>query len=858
MAQQAEVKHYGLAFLFLLIVLCALPVEAQSLRERHTAIRAAVDGGDYGAATVELQSLSKTDPAAFTLNNYDYLLARIAERRNDPATAAANYQMVMARNSLLSQYALWHLAQFARSVGNLTLEREQLRRLLTTAPASLLREAAIARLGESFFESGDYSSAILTLQRPRRSNNSSGGAQEGTYAREALALVGQAYLRSGQKEAAHATFNKLVTQLADERQPDDFALAGVRGLDTLDSGSEEAAGVRAPQLSETEHLRRAFIYNFNRDFAGARLHYQAIIERYAQGANVPFALYQTGRAFYQELRFDEAIDYFQRVVAQFPNSSHTRDALNFTAAAHARTKRTDEAIAVYQRFIDRYADAPAQERGVLNIIDTLREAGRDGEALDWAQKARERFKGGPGAALALFSQARIHLAQGAWEAALADIDALRDEGNFGGARTPGGTNKTEVAFMRAYTLEQMGRADEAITAYLDFPDGRKEYYGGRATRRLRALAANEQTRGKVATRLEALRAEARQAIASNDAERARIAAQKALRLTEDEGTAREMLDIARRAYASLPAYHRLPTPRLIPAGRQDAYTTESSRTGAHAPTSQALADELLFLGLYDEGAPQLAVAENAFDSGMDEEDQPAQNDDASKNGSAARDAKPSSSAQQSSSTSRDQAYTLAVYFKRGDNASHAIRFAEPLWKPIPGDYLLELAPRELVELLYPAPYASAVLEYAPPRGVDPRFVLAIARQESRFRPEAKSAAAARGLLQFIPSTANTIARQLALSSFRHDDLYDPHVAVLLGSQYMGNLFRQFPGMPQAVAASYNGGEDNVTRWVARARSDDPDRYVLEISFTQSKDYVYKVLPNFWVYQSLYTERLQRR
>jgi soluble lytic murein transglycosylase-like protein len=75
---------------------------------------------------------------------------------------------------------------------------------------------------------------------------------------------------------------------------------------------------------------------------------------------------------------------------------------------------------------------------------------------------------------------------------------------------------------------------------------------------------------------------------------------------------------------------------------------------------------------------------------------------------------------------------------------------------------------------------------------------------------------------------------------------------------MGNLFKLFPEQPQAVAASYNGGEDNVARWLARARSNDPDLYVLEIGFTQAKDYVYKVTSNFWVYQSLYSERLERR
>ncbi|HEX8652953.1 MAG TPA: transglycosylase SLT domain-containing protein [Pyrinomonadaceae bacterium] len=849
---QREVTHYLPALILFLIVLSGCPAQAQVTRERHERLRASVDGGDLSAATADLQSMSKTEPGDFALNNYDYLHARISERRGDRATAAANFQRVLARNSLLAQYALWHLAEFARSIGNLTLEREQLRRLVATAPLSLLRQAALARIAESFFESGDYASAISTL-RPRDSD----GKPVGSQARGALALIGEAYMRSGQKEAAREIFNSLVTKLPDASQPDDYALAGVRGLDRLDGGSIEDVPKSAPQLSEDEHLRRAFVYHFNRDFAGARLHYQAIIARFAQSSNMASTLYQTGRAFYQELRFDDAINYFNRVLTEFPQSPNARDALSYTAAAYARSKRTDEALVAYQRYIDRYTDAPNQERGILNIIDTLREAGRDEEALRWIEKARERLKGRAGAALALFSRAKIHLAQGAWEAALADIDALRVEADLGGMRLPGGTNKTEVAFARAYTLEQLGRTDEAINAYLAFPDGRKEYYGGRATRRLRALATREQTRAPLAARLDALRTEAQQVLASGQMERARVAAQNALRLTEDEATRRELLDIARRAYASLPDYNRLPAPRVIPAGRQDVLTVEPPprATTLH----QALADELLFLGLYDEGTPELAVAENSFDNEAVEDEAVA---DRQEGKASAENGSERKSSVQSPAPSQlrvsDQAYTLAVYFKRGDSAAHAIRFAEPLWKKIPGDYLLELAPREMVELLYPAPYAAALLEYAPSRGVDPRFVLAIARQESRFRPEAKSSSAARGLLQFIPSTADVIAAQLGKPDFRQDDLYDPHIAALFGAQYMGNLFKQFPDMPQAVAASYNGGEDNVERWVARARSNDPDRYVLEISFTQSKDYVYKVLPNFWVYQMLYTDQLQRR
>ena len=402
---------------------------------------------------------------------------------------------------------------------------------------------------------------------------------------------------------------------------------------------------------------------------------------------------------------------------------------------------------------------------------------------------------------------------------------MRQESDLGGGRAAGGTNQTELAFVRAYLLEQLGRTDEAVNAYLTIPDGRNEYYGWRATLRLREMGRADATRNQLAARLSSLRTDASAALAAGDAERARASAQSALRLTEDAATTREMLDVARKAYARLPAYNRLPQFQLMPFGRQQVLS-EGERAKL-TPTHKTLADELLFLGLYDEGAPELAVAENL-------------------------------SGTNASAASPDARYTLAVLYRRGEMADHAVRFAEPIWKTMPSDYLLELAPKEMVELFYPAPYRAPLLEYAPPRGVDPRFALSIMRQESRFRADAKSVSAARGLMQFIPSTADTMAAQLNRKNFRQDDLYDPRVAVLFGSQYLGNLFKLFPNQPQAVAASYNGGEDNMARWLARSRTTDADRYVMEISYAQSKDYVYKVLANFRVYQTLYDEQLQRK
>jgi soluble lytic murein transglycosylase len=113
-------------------------------------------------------------------------------------------------------------------------------------------------------------------------------------------------------------------------------------------------------------------------------------------------------------------------------------------------------------------------------------------------------------------------------------------------------------------------------------------------------------------------------------------------------------------------------------------------------------------------------------------------------------------------------------------------------------------------------------------------------------------------MQFIPETSNDTARQLGSSDFTQDNLYNPDTAILFGSQYLANLFRQFPVQPQAVAASYNGGPENVARWIARSRSTEADRYVPELGFSQTKDYVFKVMTNFWIYQQMYDEKLERK
>ena len=159
---------------------------------------------------------------------------------------------------------------------------------------------------------------------------------------------------------------------------------------------------------------------------------------------------------------------------------------------------------------------------------------------------------------------------------------------------------------------------------------------------------------------------------------------------------------------------------------------------------------------------------------------------------------------------------------------------------------------------YPAPNRESLLRATANRGVDPRFMLAITRQESGFRADAKSPAGARGLMQLVPDVAAKYAQAAGITNLREDDLYQPDVNIRLASVYLGELFRMFPGLPEAAAASYNGGEDSVARWVRRSVHDDPGIFTAEVGFTETKDYVHKVMANYRAYQLLYTEDLKPR
>ncbi|MGQ0542022.1 MAG: transglycosylase SLT domain-containing protein [Blastocatellia bacterium] len=159
---------------------------------------------------------------------------------------------------------------------------------------------------------------------------------------------------------------------------------------------------------------------------------------------------------------------------------------------------------------------------------------------------------------------------------------------------------------------------------------------------------------------------------------------------------------------------------------------------------------------------------------------------------------------------------------------------------------------------HPVIFRTELLRESRKHSIDPRFLLAIMKQESSFRANAKSPAGARGLLQLVFDTALKYNKKAGYPNLQPDDLYSPSVNIAIGSVYVAELRNEFGGLYEAIAASYNGGEDNAARWLNRSKPKEPGIFVSEIGFAETKNYLFKVMNNYRVYSFLYDENLVKK
>jgi soluble lytic murein transglycosylase len=137
--------------------------------------------------------------------------------------------------------------------------------------------------------------------------------------------------------------------------------------------------------------------------------------------------------------------------------------------------------------------------------------------------------------------------------------------------------------------------------------------------------------------------------------------------------------------------------------------------------------------------------------------------------------------------------------------------------------------------------------------VEPAVVYAIARQESAFNPATVSSAKALGLMQVTPDAGRYIAKKFGVAYDQNRLLHDTVYNTQMGAAELGDDIQQYRGSYILAFAGYNAGAGRVKEWVERYGDPrdprvDPIDWVERIPFSETRNYVQRILENLQVYR----------
>lgn len=146
-----------------------------------------------------------------------------------------------------------------------------------------------------------------------------------------------------------------------------------------------------------------------------------------------------------------------------------------------------------------------------------------------------------------------------------------------------------------------------------------------------------------------------------------------------------------------------------------------------------------------------------------------------------------------------------------------------------------------LSLRYPLPFKKTFEKHATTASVSTTWAYGIARSESLFMRDIRSSAGAIGLMQLMPATGRSLAREINLPYSGLDTLTDPNANIRLGIAYLGQMAQRYGGNRVLATAAYNAGPHRVDRWVPEQGSIDARIWIENIPFNETRKYVRRVM-----------------
>ena len=145
-------------------------------------------------------------------------------------------------------------------------------------------------------------------------------------------------------------------------------------------------------------------------------------------------------------------------------------------------------------------------------------------------------------------------------------------------------------------------------------------------------------------------------------------------------------------------------------------------------------------------------------------------------------------------------------------------------------------PKFFADEVYPLKYDDFIRKYSVKYNVDPTLVAAVILQESRFNPSSVSGAGAQGLMQFMPGTAATMAKETG--RWPNYNIFDAETSVEFGAAHLRDLLQKYNGNVDLALYAYNTGTGNADRFIGSPSAISNYSYVARIKNYQT---VYKTM-----------------
>ena len=430
----------------------------------------ALDSGNAEAAIADLDSLMKTYPTSPALPAATLLLAEALVKQGQPAVAREKLEALLLRENLLPEI----LYQGQAALANLLLQEGK-----ASESSALWEKAAASAPDPNLSEQAYFNAALAAARQP----------DPATFGR-LEELFTKKYPESSRRAAFALERGRMLESKGDS-PASRSALAEVSKLPGSESLKDEAALRRASSLLRTGDYPGAInaFADFEKSFpksnllpqalasgiearlrqreltgAQARSEFAKILARFPESSLAPSLAFQIGQTHYEDKNHGEALSSFREMAAKFPKDPLADDALYYAGLSALALGNPEEAVKLFRalpetsplRLDARLAEIDASRTsgdypGGLQIANSLL-ANKTPDQRAWVEITKRRLA----CEFAIGGTDRASLERATSTASALIASPAADA-----------ADRNEAGYIRGKSLEQLGREEDALQAYLD-------------------------------------------------------------------------------------------------------------------------------------------------------------------------------------------------------------------------------------------------------------------------------------------------------------------------------------------------------------------------------------------------------